>query len=124
MYATGLSDIELLRLAAIAVELPLSIEWNCAAEGRGIIIGHGNGDLRPWNPLEDDGEAFQLAMKLDMTLHLDGRGISAQARFMTYMGLENLAASGPEVLEADKPKLVRRQIVRVAAMIGEIFHRK
>lgn len=117
-----MKDLELLRLAATAIGLPMSNEWDCAAEGKGIIIGHGNGDLRPWNPLENDGEAFQLAMKLDMTLHLDGRGISAQAYFRTYKCLENLSASGPECLQIEKPRVVRRQIVRVAAMIGEICH--
>lgn len=61
-----MSDIELLRLAAKAYGLPMSNEWNCAAEGRGIIIGNGNGDLRPWNPLEDDGECLRMALDLNL----------------------------------------------------------
>lgn len=61
-----MNDLELLKLAAQALGLPLCEEWDCAADGKGILIGHGDGDLRPWNPLAVYGETLCLAVGLQI----------------------------------------------------------
>lgn len=112
-----MSDTELLRLAALAAGLPMSVEWNCAAEGRGIIIGHGNGDLRPWNPLNDDGEALRLAASLSISIDVNGMFVHADMRHsandLGYVE-ENSARNDGDIMVA-----IRRAIVRAAAMLGE-----
>ena len=66
-----MTDRELLEMAAKAAGLPMCDELDCAADGDGILIGAGNGDLKPWNPLTDDGDALRLAHALGMQLNLD-----------------------------------------------------
>ena len=66
-----MNDRELLEMAAKAAGLPMCEEWDCAADGDGILIGAGNGDLKPWNPLTDDGDALRLAHALGMQLNID-----------------------------------------------------
>ena len=112
-----MNDIELLRLAAKAAGLFMSSEWDCAAEGRGIIIGRGDGDLRPWNPFADDGEALRLAAGLSLCVEVNGMFVHADMRHCEsdhgYVE-ENTARNDGCIFKA-----TRRAIVRAAAVIGE-----
>jgi len=107
-----MNDLELLRLAAKAAGLPLSSEWDCAAEGRGIIVGHGHGDLRPWNPFVDDGEALRLAVKLGIGIEFYPDHDSVRAIIMDNSGDSTECSA-----EMDDHG-TRYAIVRVAAEIG------
>ncbi len=83
-----MSDVELLRAAAMAAGLMPTV--NCNDEPC-WTTGHGSGCFR-WNPLNDDGDAFRLAHKLNLLTDV---------------------YSWPETIED-----TRRAIVEAAAMIG------
>lgn len=112
-----MSDIELLRLAAKALALPMCGEWDCAAEGRGIIIGHGNGDLRPWNPLSDDGEAFRILIDLGITIRRGVGIVTADYLFFNPDTIDEYKVICQMVLD-DYRLAARHAIVRAAAEIG------
>lgn len=61
------SDKELLELAAKAAGISL-VTWtdmyDACDEIGGRFITHPHGE--PWNPLEEDGDALRLAVKLDL----------------------------------------------------------
>lgn len=109
-----MNDLELLRMAAKSIGLPMSEEWDCAAEGRGIIIGRGDGDLRQWNPLADDGEAFRLSVALNLETERSKRadrayvGPAGEAPWVEYVNDEQ-----------DLFQATRRAIVCAAALIGK-----
>ena len=103
------TDRELLEMAAKAAGLQMCEEWDCAADGDGILIGAGNGDLKPWNPLTDDGDALRLAVKLNINITHSAFGVDA-----TKTG----SAISFEGWGADRLSATRRAIVRAAAAIG------
>ncbi|MBD9417618.1 hypothetical protein IB259_00090 [Achromobacter sp. ACM04] len=105
-----MEDRDFLKLAAKAAGLPLSSEWDSAREG--ILIGEGAGDLKPWNPLADNGEALQLAVTLRLWLHVEKYGASARRPGDAWLGCEAHKYGGIEAA-------TRRAIVRVAAAIGK-----
>lgn len=68
-----------------------------------------------WNPLENDGDALRLAVKLDISLRLDGDELTGIAHWRrngkTYRVVGNYrTGNGAEA---------RRLIVRAAAEIGK-----
>jgi hypothetical protein len=90
------SDAEMLRLAL------------CALTRKGEVLPAG------WNALENDVEAFRLAVDLQISLHF--RGISLSAK---YYGREDWWA---EVwYDGHQYAATRRAIVAVAAMMGRHF---
>jgi len=64
-----------------------------------------------WNPLEDDGEALRLAVKLG--IDIKGSMAHANWRYAVYDG------STYAEMSTDHAKATRRAIVRAAAAIGE-----
>lgn len=63
---------------------------------------------KPWNPLTDDGDALRLAVKLQLEIYIDHRGVAVR----THCGLK--------VLERDfNAKATRRAITIAAAQIGK-----
>ena len=97
-----MTDRELLELAAKAAGM--TIVSRCD-DGRCGIEGLG----KWWNPLTDDGDAFRLAVKLEMCVSLEGHG---RAVAITVAGLE------VEEPNRDDPyAATRRAIVRAAAEI-------
>jgi len=111
------TDRELLELAAKAY----GIEGKWFAPMRGILLNGGeafNGGL--WNPLEDDGDALRLAVKLKMNVDLTGassdiigardNGLSEE---MTWLHLSE------SLYQVDAAESCRRAIVRAAAEIGK-----
>lgn len=108
-----MTDRELLELAAKA----------CGKEGRWIEVGskcdackhkYGSGLViadweRFWNPLTDDGDAFDLAAELEMDIQFNQNYASAQSYY------------GPHTVNTtDDPKAdMRLAIVRAAAEIGK-----
>lgn len=73
-------------------------------------VESGEFEYAPWNPLEDDGDALRLAVKLEISV-LPGMEISS-ARHPGFTIWMNESNSG------DPAIATRRAIVRVAAEMG------
>jgi len=113
-----MTDRELLELAAKAAEIALV--W-CDKIDSGICYEHISDHPRPhwghaeyphqeWNPLTDDGDAFRLAIKLDMRVSVNQVDWAGNA----YVGaLVFDEKNGPDAYTA-----TRRAIVMAAAHIG------
>lgn len=104
-----MSDLELMELVAKAAGLHEFTQIN----GRYAVRTRYTGlqDWSPWNPLDDDGDALRLAVKLAMYVALDNAAREVVA----------CAAEGSVVKErcGDDPyAATRRAIVRAAAEIG------
>lgn len=118
------TDRELLEMAAKAAGLPMCEEWDCAADGDGILIGAGNGDLEPWNPLTDDGDALRLAVKLHLDIRFYWDGCDDQYNTVeAYTHGAKKDAEEPIGFylrggQIDEAAATRRAIVRAAAAIG------
>lgn len=67
-----------------------------------------------WDPLEDDGDAFRLAMTLEMPIH-PGR-VWKSYRLERY---QYFVESSKDVSPLSDPASTRRAIVGVAAEIGQ-----
>jgi len=100
---TTTSDKELLELAAKAAGY--NFEWF----GQHFHIAIDDRRFTSWNPLTDDGDALRLAVKLQMTIHIDGNLTDVQTgmEFSTEAHLDDPYAA------------TRRAIVRAAAEIGK-----
>ena len=94
-----MNDRELLELAAKAAGEPY---FEHAPEG-GLYLSNGD----DWNPLEDDGDALRLAVKLNMSIAV---GVA--------MG-DAGASTEFDLSDNDPYAATRRAIVRAAAEIGK-----
>ena len=107
-----MTDRELLELAAKAA----GVEGRYSAQYAGTRAYGGiwhNGTR--WNPLDDDGDALRLAVKLGICVAPGSNSESHQSRFAVATG------DSGEVLEErreDPYVATRRAIVRAAAEIG------
>jgi hypothetical protein len=102
------TDRELLELAAKAAV------YNMAEVSDGYpmyIEGYGL-----WNPLEDDGDALRLAVKLEMQVSIGLRRINVAV--YVDRGMNALPFNTREVNSDDPLAATRRAIVRAAAEIG------
>ncbi|MFV1941091.1 hypothetical protein VPH49_09720 [Pseudomonas luteola] len=109
-----MSDRELLELAAKAAGYPVRWYEDSLAYGQtfGIEVEPGNPcGFEVWNPLEDDGDALRLAVKLNIEISPDPFHDSV------YCEPKNNPESTITV-EALDAFGVRRAIVRAAAEIG------
>lgn len=108
-------DQELLELAAKAEdrEPPVDANGVWSAWVGSMENGHW------WNPLDDDGDALRLAMKLSISIDVSGMFVHADCRHcendLGYFE-ENIARNDGCIFRA-----TRRAIVRAAAGIGEIM---
>ncbi len=99
---TQRTDKELLELAARAAGVVILGFFDC-----GSIKSRVHSDVR-WNPLADDGDAFRLAVKLELYIFIDDKKTHVDSHDMTV--LERFK---------DCPYVAtRRAIVRAAAEIG------
>ena len=106
---TERTDRELLELAAKA-----SGEW---PESWRDSEAYFTGVLSRWNPLENDGDALRLAVKLNMDICYEScpDGVS-----VTVVGAWDGAPEPvQEIFEHNGPKAVRHAIVRAAAAMAE-----
>jgi hypothetical protein len=97
-----MDDRELLELAAKAAGLKVY-----APSGLGGLVLYGQ--LERWNPLSDDGDALRLAVRLRLSMHVDGSLTEA------VNGSDHVAT---ETHLGDPYAATRRAIVRAAAEIG------
>lgn len=103
-----MTDRELLELAAKASGLKV-ISYS---EGYGLGI---EGDGVWWNPLENDGHAFRLAVKCDIAFGRSANTWWARWEFSDKVFRENAEKDGVQ----DPCAAARLAIVRVAAEIGK-----
>jgi hypothetical protein len=97
-----MTDRELLELASKA----------CGLEDAKMRI-----EFNQWNPLEDDGDALRLAVKLEMQVSIGFRGRINVAVYLDC-GMNALPFNTREVNSDDPLAATRRAIVRAAAEIG------
>jgi len=100
-----MTDSELLELAAKAVGIDLN-------QVNGPIVNGGVRLQDNWNPLEKDGDALRLAVKLDLQIAKNSCGTMAIA--FRPVGLQI-----NEPLGEDPYAATRSAIVRAAAEIGK-----
>lgn len=110
-----MTDRELLELAAKAAGLQIAT-WGepddySPRNGEVAYIQDDERGWYEWNPLDDDGDALRLAVKLRMNM-----------LFPTAVGKDEIHVSGlarhREMLFNDSYAATRRAIVRAAAEIG------
>lgn len=97
-----MTDIELLKLAAKAVGAEYEID---KSSGYMSILSEIGGVSGHWDPLENDEDAFRLAIKLGF---LFSRELEYQLTLVRLLGDDS-----------DEFSILRRAIVRVAAEIGK-----
>ena len=118
-----MTDKELLELAAKAywigeIDDVVSIKWSESEQAIAYIHGE-NQDYNGydvtllWNPLEDDGDALRLAVKLQTPVFITNK-ISR-----CVFGSLSKAEECDELVGNDPYAATRRAIVRAAAAIGE-----
>jgi hypothetical protein len=100
-----MTDSELVALAAKAADL-------MEHDGE-IPVGTPDGQWRPWAPLDNDEDAFRLAVRLNMQIwHRPGGVVCGMTKETNFWNSLN------EPLEPDPCAATRRAIVRAAAAIG------
>lgn len=97
-----MEDRELLELAAKASRQERSPAGDLWSNERGML----------WNPLDDDGDALRLAIRLRLWLHVEEYGASARRAGGAWIGCEARLHGGIKAA-------TRRAIVRAAAAIGK-----
>jgi hypothetical protein len=104
-----MNDRELLELAAKAAGV------NGFLVDVGLNIGS-NAFPKVWNPLTDDGDALRLAVRLDLSVHINGP-YSATAE--VFKCGEPIILRKEYCCDETKYAATRRAIVRAAAEIGK-----
>lgn len=107
-----MTDREMLELAAKAAGL--AWEWN-ACSGCIEHIPKGLRHYKAWNPLEDDGDAFRLAVKCDIAFGRSANTWWARWEFNDKAFRENAEKDGLQ----DPYAAARLAILRAAADIGK-----
>lgn len=102
----ALTDRELLELAAKAADV--NLYWT--KDGQKLFARSG-GNQTPWNPLEHDGDALRLAVRLKMNINIGSEGV-----FVSRYEDEPVIA---QKNNDDPYAATRRAIVRAAAEIGK-----
>ena len=109
-----MDDRELLELAAKAAGY---LNWTPRAKGLYIETGSSRGSSGfYWNPLDDDGDALRLAVKLGIDLEWRNDGRVAAYRHANANGH---CFTAFESSREERDAATRRAIVRAAAEIGK-----
>lgn len=104
-----MTDRELLEMAAKAAGI--AVVWGKWLNRHEWLVHYNTGDLSPWNPLTDDGDALRLAVKL----HMDIWQCPLLRSVSIICDSEDVIK---EKYEGDPQTATRRAIVRAAAEIG------
>ncbi len=103
-----MNDRELLELAAKSAGIT---NYQHAASSKALLIA-GDGCEYYWDPLNDDGDALRLAVKLELQLRLR----HSENVVRVYGGPQGAVDEG---VRGDPAVATRRAIVRAAAAISE-----
>lgn len=109
-----MNDRELLELAAKARGCSYLYDTSCH-DGHHWVLNQ-NGRYHKWNPLTDDGDAFRLAVHLQMTVTFDAHGYTICEACIFDKGIFPAAIEYHK--ETDSQTATRRAVVRAAAEIG------
>ena len=107
-----MTDRELLELAAKAAGL--DAVWDDYQQEH-AIYDHDGVLIGGWDPLNYDGDALRLAVKLKMRIGID----SIPVGYVVVMSDDPLKKETHELIDSDPYAATRRAIVRAAAQIGE-----
>ena len=112
-----MTDKELLELAAKAAGMQIFVWGKKGYENYCIKNNDGTPGNR-WNPLTDDGDAFRLAVKLNMSIcrPVDGDSLP---HYGTYAISHCQKIDLKELDKGDPLAATRRAITRAAAEIGK-----
>lgn len=108
-----MTDRDLLELAAKAL-LAAGMEKFNHIDYSGWAVFDDEGYARGWNPLQDDGDALRLAVKLRLVVDIDDEAGEAWVRKPWYADCEVAEPFGDDPFAA-----TRRAITRAAAEIGK-----
>lgn len=99
-----MTDRELLELAAKAAGIAYTIK-------DGLFVAHGNKNEPPipWNPLDDDGDALRLAVKLFLHVLVDDGFSEAMCDWKSVI----------EAHDGNPYAATRRALVKAAANVGK-----
>ena len=112
--ASSLTDRELLELAAKAAGIDLSgASWGGGRDGFYWVVDDQSGRVEYWSPLTDDGDAFRLAVTLDLLLMPYPRDKAVRVTRLDQPDTIVSWGTPPDPYAA-----TRRAIVRAAAEIG------
>ena len=116
-----MTDRELLELAAKAAGLIIVGSIPSMLHDDDWLETTENGPDMFWNPLQNDGDALRLAMKLGASIHV--RRVDEYSRIYSEVFICDLYGSeiyavGRQEHDADPASATRRAIVRAAAEIG------
>jgi hypothetical protein len=100
-----MTDRELLELAARAAGVKFQVNWY------GV----------DWSPLEDDGDALRLAVKLKIDLHFENQPnwVGELVEAISPRNADGVAHCEAQALGDDPNAAVRRAIVLTAAAMAE-----
>lgn len=107
-----MTDRELLEFAAKAA----GIDFNTRS-GSELRVAHGD-VFRVWNPLDSDGDALRLAVRLGIDIYLDPNAEDEPMAQAVYPGV----LGDPAITEPygnDGCAATRRAVVRAAAVLGK-----
>lgn len=100
-----MTDSELLAMAARAAGI--NAQWDCYKRGMMALSADGI-DTVSWDPLKDDGDALRLAVKLKIDIVYGAHYVITEGAYQD-----------PMMPGMDHVDIVRRAIVRAAAIIGK-----
>ncbi|MEH3454065.1 hypothetical protein [Phytobacter diazotrophicus] len=109
-----MTDRELLELAANAI----GGEYRMDAFGGMYLAFKPKWNGVSWNPLENDGDALRLAVKLGIEIHPDRQVSEIQTAFCVQRGSRLVGLNNYEEFGSNEMAATRRAIVRAAAEIG------
>ena len=114
-----MTDCELLELAAKAA----CLEYTKTEDHDRLLVRGDDKLRRPWNPLENDGDALRLAVNLKLDVSFGNRYYFDEVPMTfcgTYWSSGESATFKRLVLHGDDPcAATRRAIVRAAAEVGK-----
>ncbi|MEK2607720.1 hypothetical protein WLF18_01180 [Pseudomonas shirazensis] len=117
-----MSDQQLLDLAAKAA-MRAGLKLECPDELDGVYVSRCSGrNGYTWNPLEDDGDALRLAVKLGIKMRW--HAVLNQALAWPCAGHTLELQENGEDHAGDPFAATRRAIVRAAAEIGKAMQEK
>ena len=115
-----MEDKELLELAAKAAGMEIGFgKWVWWPDAESYTRKTGDSSVEWWNPLNDDGDALRLAVKLGMTIEqFDDDGGVVVTHGVSVRASEDYA-DDRYAASRDPYAATRRAIVRAAAEIGK-----
>lgn len=108
-----MNDRELLELAAKAAGFVIGFSKTSPEQGRPYVWNDEKKKGRWWNPIEDDGDALRLAIRLGMSL-----STNLTNRFVTVNNESEFYDESKFGGVSDPDGTMRLAIVRAAAEIG------